>query len=115
MSFFIVRVRRFVGRWKRTSPNQAEPSSAPALTCKELVELASAYIDGALAPDEERRFNDHLSVCDGCTTYLEQLRRTIRLTGTLRETDLKPEAREALLVAFRSWKGEPRSGHGSTT
>jgi hypothetical protein len=104
VSYFIVRARRFVGRWKRTSADSADLPATSGLTCNELVELASAYIDGTLAPKEARRFDDHLAVCDGCTRYLDQLRITVRLTGTLREVDVQPEAREALLGAFRNWK-----------
>jgi hypothetical protein len=43
-------------------------------------------------------------VCPGCTTYLEQMRQTIRAMGQLTETSLEPEAREKLLALFRNWK-----------
>lgn len=41
--------------------------------------------------------------CDGCATYLEQMRRTIELTGALREHSLAPAVRRDLLAAFRGW------------
>jgi len=74
------------------------------LTCQELVELVTAYIEGALPLDEHARFEAHLAVCRGCRTYLEQMRQTISLLGTLTETSLSPQAREDLLGAFRRWK-----------
>ena len=74
------------------------------MNCSELVELVTDYLEGAM-PDEQRgRFDEHLSGCDGCTTYLEQFRITIRLTGMLTEEQIAPDAREALLGVFRDWR-----------
>jgi predicted anti-sigma-YlaC factor YlaD len=75
-----------------------------ALSCQELVELVTEYLEGALEPADLRRFEEHISGCDGCTEYLEQFRRTIQLTGTLTPADLTPEAESALLSVFHSWK-----------
>jgi anti-sigma factor RsiW len=76
------------------------------LNCRELVELVTAYIEGDLSSGERKRFDAHLSACDGCTMYVEQMRRTIELTGTLRLADVSQEAEEALLRAFRDWKAQ---------
>ncbi len=38
--------------------------------------------------------------------YVEQMRRTIELTGTLGVDDVSREAEEALLRAFRDWKAQ---------
>jgi anti-sigma factor RsiW len=75
------------------------------LSCQELVELVTAYLDDVLAPSEHTRFERHLSYCPGCVTYVEQIRETVRLTGEQpREETLAPEARDALLAQFRNWK-----------
>ena len=42
--------------------------------------------------------------CSGCSTYLEQMRATIELTGRLDPSALTAEAEAALLEAFRDWK-----------
>ncbi|HEY8727885.1 MAG TPA: zf-HC2 domain-containing protein [Gaiellaceae bacterium] len=76
------------------------------LNCLELVELVTAYLEGDLSSGERKRFDAHLSACDGCTMYVEQMRRTIELTGTLRLDDVSREAEETLLRAFRDWKGQ---------
>jgi anti-sigma factor RsiW len=76
------------------------------LNCRELVELVTAYLEGDLSSGERKRFDAHLSACDGCTMYVEQMRRTIELTGTLRLDDVSQEAEEALLRAFRDWKAQ---------
>jgi anti-sigma factor RsiW len=74
------------------------------LSCQELVELVTDYLEGSLPEDERRRFDDHVSGCKGCRTYLEHMRTTIRLTGELSPREISPEAERALLEAFRGWK-----------
>ena len=76
------------------------------LSCKELVRLVTDYLEGALSETDVQRFDAHLTACDGCTTYLAQVRDTIRITGTLTEASLVPEAQDELLAAFRTWKHE---------
>ncbi len=73
------------------------------LSCQELVELVTDYLEGALAPVERARFEAHIEPCDGCRTYLEQIRTTIELTGRLTPEQLEPAAEAALLDAFRDW------------
>ena len=76
------------------------------ITCAKLVELVTAYLEGALPAEDRIRFEQHLVMCEGCVTYLDQMRETIRLAGSLREEHLDDHAREALLHAFRTWAGE---------
>ena len=73
------------------------------MPCQELVELVTAYLDGSLSRRDRRRFDAHIEGCEHCTTYVEQMRETIEVTGRLTEEDLEPEAREELLAAFRGW------------
>jgi anti-sigma factor RsiW len=74
------------------------------LTCQELVELVTDYLEGALPEETRRRFEDHVAGCDGCTNYVEQMRRTIELTGRLSPETLSPDAERTLLEAFRGWQ-----------
>jgi anti-sigma factor RsiW len=76
---------------------------ADAISCQELVELVTDYLEGALEPADLRRFEEHLAGCGKCTEYLAQLQATIRVTGTLTPDDLSPEAERELLEVFRSW------------
>jgi anti-sigma factor RsiW len=78
---------------------------AEQLSCQELVELVTDYLDGALPPPDRARFEAHIAECDGCRAYLEQIRATITLTGTLVSEQIDPAAEAALLQAFRNWKG----------
>ncbi len=74
------------------------------LSCRELVELVTDYLEDSLDRRSRRRFERHISGCPHCTEYLEQIRETVRMTGRLREEQLEPEARDELLAAFRTWK-----------
>jgi len=74
------------------------------MTCKELVELVTEYLEGSLPDNVRLRMESHLSGCEGCTNYVEQMRQTIQLTGQLREEDLSEEQRDALLKLFRAWR-----------
>jgi anti-sigma factor RsiW len=79
-------------------------ANAEDLSCAEVVELVTDFIEGALAPDERARFEEHLTTCEGCVNYLDQMRTTIELTGRLRVDDLSPEVRAELIDAFRGWR-----------
>jgi len=78
------------------------------IPCREMVELVTDYLEGALSWRERRRFERHIAGCDGCRAYLEQMRRTLRVLGRLDEETISPEARDALLHAFRDWRAEAR-------
>lgn len=76
------------------------------LTCRELVETATEYLDGALTPRQAQRFEEHLAGCLGCETYLRQLHRTIGDLARLSGAALSDARRESLLAALRA-----RSAH----
>jgi anti-sigma factor RsiW len=77
-----------------------------SLACKDLVELVTDYLEGALPPPDRERFEAHIAGCDGCLTYVEQMRHTIRAVGKLTEESIEPQARDELLKVFRNWKAE---------
>jgi anti-sigma factor RsiW len=54
------------------------------MTCQELVELVTDYLEDALTPEERERFEAHLDDCPGCRAYVEQMRVTIRLVRATR-------------------------------
>jgi anti-sigma factor RsiW len=77
---------------------------ARELACNEVVELVTAYLDGALPAEDRERFEEHLVFCDGCDRYLEQMRATISATRNVGVGELPPELEERLLEAFRDWR-----------
>ena len=74
------------------------------MTCRELVELTTDYLEERLGGPDRERFEDHVALCPGCQAYLDQMRATLRALGRIPEESLSPAAREELLHAFRDWK-----------
>jgi anti-sigma factor RsiW len=76
------------------------------LACQEFVELVTDYLEGALSRRERRAFEHHISECDGCTNYFEQMRTVIASAGELPPpAPADPHVREHLLAAFRELRG----------
>ena len=73
------------------------------MSCKELVEVITDYLEGTMPAADRARFEAHLEECPYCVTYLEQMRNTIAVLGELSEESLDPDARDELLRAFRGW------------
>jgi len=73
------------------------------MTCQELVELVTDYLEESLPTPDRARFEAHLADCDDCPLYLEQMRLTISITGRLTDQQVSPVARRELLARFRTW------------
>lgn len=71
------------------------------LTCKELVELVTDYLENALPAVERKRFDEHIAGCEYCAMYLEQMRQTIQTLGHLPEESIAPAMLTELLAHFR--------------
>ncbi len=76
------------------------------LVCRQVVELVTDYLEGALSRSDRRRFEAHLRACPNCTNYLAQIRETIEATGSLEPEDLSPEARREFTDLFHRWRAE---------
>jgi anti-sigma factor RsiW len=73
------------------------------LSCREVVELVTDWLEGALPAGERARVEVHLAGCEGCEAYVEQMRETVRIAGRLDEQELEPAQRDELVAAFRGW------------
>lgn len=76
----------------------------PELHCKELVEIVTDYLEGAMSSAERARFEAHLAICDGCEVYLERMRTVVAISGRLDERVIEPAMKDKLLASFRSWR-----------
>ena len=76
------------------------------MNCKQFVELVTDYFEGVLPAEDVRRFEQHIDDCFWCGRYLEQMRTTIKAVGSIDPESISPAAKDALLHAFRDWKGE---------
>ncbi|HEY1370499.1 MAG TPA: zf-HC2 domain-containing protein [Gaiellaceae bacterium] len=73
-------------------------------TCKEVVELATDYVEGHMTPSQMTRFELHLNFCDGCFTFVDQIRTTAAAASRLCEDDIPAPTKAKLLAAFREWR-----------
>src|SRR5262245_26410747 len=74
------------------------------MTCDELAELVTTYLEGAMPPEERHRFETHRQGCSGCETYVSQVRLTVSALGALRspaDEHLPPEPGR-ILELFRT-------------
>jgi predicted anti-sigma-YlaC factor YlaD len=72
------------------------------ISCQEVVEVVTDYLEGKLSREEVAVFEAHLELCDGCRWYLDQMRITIATVGKIEKADVPPEMRDTLLAAFRA-------------
>lgn len=79
------------------------------LPCRELVEVITDYLEGAMSDVDRARLERHLAGCSGCQAVLSQFRTTIEITGRLTEEQVSAEQRSAMRDVFRRWReGESR-------
>jgi anti-sigma factor RsiW len=76
------------------------------LSCQQVVELVTDYLEGTMSRSERRRFEAHLRPCPHCSAYLRQMRATIRALGAVSPDDLSPAARDELTALFRHWRAD---------
>ena len=76
----------------------------PPLVCRQAVELISDYLEGSLSRADRRRLERHLSGCDACSAYLEQIKATIELSGRVQPEDLDPEVVNGLVEIFEQYR-----------
>lgn len=79
-------------------------STHEEMTCRELVEVVTDYLDDTLPKHDRARLEEHLEECPYCVEYIEQMRQTIEALGELSEESIAPETREELVEAFRGWR-----------
>ncbi len=77
---------------------------ARELTCQEIVELVTEYLEGAMAPEQLDLFEQHVVFCQGCDAYLDQMRRSIALSGCLGEAEVDPAVLDRLMAVVRGWR-----------
>lgn len=76
-------------------------NSAPQITCRDLVELVTDYLEGQIAAVEQHAIDDHLGECPGCAEYVRQMRLTIQgLRGLASGEVMFPQTRDELIRAF---------------
>ncbi len=82
------------------------PIDDESLTCQQVVELITDYLENVLLAETRKRLEEHVANCPGCETYMEQIRQTISLVHAIAEEPASPETKQELLQLFRKWKQE---------
>jgi predicted anti-sigma-YlaC factor YlaD len=68
--------------------------------------LATEFMEGALPRRKRIAIGLHLAICSGCRAFMQQMRRTVRLVGSL-PVSPPPPATEARLLAAVPDRGSP--------
>mgnify|MGYP001159347094 CR=1 FL=1 len=74
------------------------------LTCREVTEVVTDYLEGRQSLMQRLRFQMHLGMCRHCRAYLKQMKSTIDTLGTLPGESIPPEMSQQVLERFRTWK-----------
>ena len=90
---------------------EPEPARSPGgdpvlvVACREFVELVTEHLEGSLPDDIERAIRAHLELCEPCVEYLDQMRTTVRLLGSMPTESLPPVVRNELLEVYSRLHG----------
>lgn len=82
------------------------PLLSADLACRDAVELATDYLEGALSWRQRRSYERHLRSCGNCSAHLEQIRAMIAALGTVEPEELPPDAQADLMDVFRRYRHE---------
>lgn len=74
------------------------------LTCRELTEVITDYLEGRMSFMDRLRFRAHVGMCRNCRAYLDQMKHTVHTLGGLPPEAVPPEVQAELLARFRDWK-----------
>lgn len=85
----------------------SSPREGHDVTCRELVERVTAYLDDALESLERAQFEGHLAACDPCCEHFKQILVTRATTRQLGDEGLNPTAKAAVMNLYHQWRGDP--------
>ena len=74
------------------------------LTCREITQLVTDYVEGRLSLSDRVLFQMHLGLCRDCRVYVQQVRLTVGALGALEPPEPSAEVAAELLERFRAWK-----------
>lgn len=76
------------------------------LTCQEVVELVSDYLEDTLPTSQRARFEHHLQRCAPCVGYVDQIRTTVALMRSSAPDTVDPATTDHLIALYRTWQHE---------
>ncbi len=76
------------------------PAIVPEITCQEIVQWVSAYLDEHVEDDRKRQIALHLAICAGCETYVKQITTVRNIVGLLPKAGEEPSDLRRLRHTF---------------
>ena len=73
------------------------------LTCMDITELITNYLEGRLSLMDRIRFRMHIMMCRHCREYLNQMKITIRTVGKLPDEPIPADVHDDLMKCFKNW------------
>lgn len=74
------------------------------LTCKEITELVTDYLEGRLSLADRMRFQMHVGMCKHCRAYLKQMKVTVAALGKMPDDAAMPgDVQDELRKRFADW------------
>jgi len=86
------------------------PAMVPEITCQEVAQWASAYLDEHVGDERKRQIVLHLAICAGCETYMKQIATVRDAVGLLPKVDEQPSVSQQLRQAFVARTSRSSSG-----
>lgn len=80
------------------------------MTCREIEERLSAYLDDALPAEERRKVEEHLASCPSCARVLADLRKTVGLVRGLGEVEPPPWLKQKIMTRVREDAAPKKKG-----
>jgi anti-sigma factor RsiW len=82
------------------------------MTCREVIDFLSQYLEGELTPEQRAAFERHLALCDDCVEYLSNYRQTVELGKAASSQPppanaLPPDLVQAVLKSLREQTPPP--------
>jgi predicted anti-sigma-YlaC factor YlaD len=73
------------------------------LTCRQMTELITDYLEGRLPWMDRARFRLHIGMCKKCREYLKQMKLSVAVLGAMPVEPVPDDVMEALLARFARW------------
>jgi len=74
------------------------------LSCQQITELITDYLEGRMSFANRMRFQMHVGMCKHCRAYLRQMKATVAAVGRLPDAPIPDEVRDELRKRFATWQ-----------
>jgi len=79
------------------------------LTCAEITELVTAYLEKQMPWRRRMAFRMHIGMCRHCRAYLRQMRTTVQTLGHMPAEPIPTDVLDELARRLRSMRLPPRA------